>query len=118
MVPNNQLRQLLGGAFKPKERNDQMERTQRTVGQVYRLRCAFERGGPVEAGNEIVREFPRKRGEQAIREFIVGLSPTQIRWIASPLRRATEIPDLRILGRPICPHNLQRIVRKDTRETQ
>jgi hypothetical protein len=66
--------------------------------QVFRLRSAFERGGPLEVANEIAREFPRRIDEQAIREFIVGLSPTQIRWVARPLLRATEVTDLRILG--------------------
>jgi hypothetical protein len=101
MVPNNQLRPLLGGLSNRKSETTRRNARNELSDQVYRLRGAFERGGPVEASNEIVREFPRKLDEQAIREFIVGLSPTQIRWIAGPLRRATEVRDLRILGRQL-----------------
>jgi hypothetical protein len=63
-----------------------------------RLRCAFERGGPFEAGREIVRTPPREVRGQAIRGFIVGLSPTQIRGVAGALLCDSEETELRIFG--------------------
>ena len=86
--------------IEPNERN-QMTRQSKwseLSDEVDRLRCAFERGGPFEAGREIVRTFPREVGEQAIRGFIVGLSPTQIRGVAGALLCDTEETDLRLFG--------------------
>jgi len=92
--------------IEPSERN-QMTRQSKwseLSDEVDRLRCAFERGGPFEAGREIVRAFPWEVGEQAIRAFIVGLSPTQIRGVAVALLCLTGETDLRIFG-----HELQMI---------
>jgi len=45
-----------------------------------------------------VRSFPRDVDEQAIRRFIVGLSPTQIRSVAGRLLCDTDKTDLHIFA--------------------